>query len=316
MKRKWKIIICIALALVSLQFIRPKETTGSAYGEAKQLGGVPREVNGILQTACFDCHSNETRLHWYDKITPVNFLVASHIRNGRKALDFSNWDSLATAQQSATLYYALNKILSGEMPLPSYTAIHPQAKISENGVETLKRYLLSISYDAKQGKAPSNNPKEITAVGVKPEREVKPSPNGIAYIPEYRNWKAISTTDRFDNGTVRIIFANETAVKALQSKKTDPWPDGSIFAKTAWKQQQNADGSISAGKFVQVEFMIKDARKYAKTKGWGWGRWKGDDLLPYGKTLDFDTECVSCHQPQRDNDYVFTRPIDLFNFKN
>src|SRR5437762_2680294 len=64
-----------------------------------------------------------------------------------------------------------------------------------------------------------------------------------------------------------------------------------------------------AGKFVQVELMIKDRTKYASTKGWGWGRWKGTDLQPYGKSAGFTAECVSCHTPMRDNDFVFTTPI-------
>jgi hypothetical protein len=52
--------------------------------------------------------------------------------------------------------------------------------------------------------------------------------------------------------------------------------------------------------------MIKDDKKYAGTAGWGWARWKGNELKPYGKTLTFTQECVNCHQPMKDNDFVFT----------
>jgi hypothetical protein len=55
--------------------------------------------------------------------------------------------------------------------------------------------------------------------------------------------------------------------------------------------------------------MIKDSAKYASTQGWGWARWKGADLQPYGKTAAFSAECVGCHTPMRSNDFVFTTPI-------
>jgi hypothetical protein len=55
--------------------------------------------------------------------------------------------------------------------------------------------------------------------------------------------------------------------------------------------------------------MVKNARDYKDTEGWGWGRWRGLDLKPYGKDAHFVTECTGCHQPLRDNDYVYTMPI-------
>jgi len=55
--------------------------------------------------------------------------------------------------------------------------------------------------------------------------------------------------------------------------------------------------------------MIKDAHKYASTKGWGWARWKGAGLKPYGTDAAFSAECVGCHAPLRDSDFVFTAPI-------
>ncbi|MES2486008.1 MAG: cytochrome P460 family protein, partial [Bacteroidota bacterium] len=146
---------------------------------------------------------------------------------------------------------------------------------------------------------------------------VQDEPNGLAYIPDYRNWKAISSTERFDNGTMRIIFGNDIAVKAIQNNQTNPWPDGTSFAKTAWKQNVLPDGDITTGAFIQVEFMVKDAQKYAETKGWGWGRWKGNDLKPYGDNRNFDNECIKCHQPVKNRDYVFTPPLYLSpNIKN
>jgi hypothetical protein len=52
--------------------------------------------------------------------------------------------------------------------------------------------------------------------------------------------------------------------------------------------------------------MICDSKKYASTKNWGWARWRTAKLTPYGKNATFPEECVGCHTPVRDDDYVYT----------
>jgi hypothetical protein len=69
------------------------------------------------------------------------------------------------------------------------------------------------------------------------------------------------------------------------------------------------DGLVYPGKFIQVELMVKNAGDYKDTEGWGWGRWRGLDLKPYGNDGHFVNECTGCHQPLRGNDYVYTLPV-------
>jgi hypothetical protein len=99
------------------------------------------------------------------------------------------------------------------------------------------------------------------------------------------------------------------AVKAGISGNISPWPDGTRFAKVAWLQEPGPDGLLHPGKFWQVEFMEKDAKRYKDTEGWGWGRWRGLELKPYGNDEHFVNECTGCHQPVRGNDYVYTLPV-------
>jgi hypothetical protein len=133
--------------------------------------------------------------------------------------------------------------------------------------------------------------------------------NGVAFDPSFETWKPLSFTDRGDNNTFRFILGNDIAVRAAESGNISPWPDGSRFAKIAWQQQPGSDGVVYPGKFIQVELMIKDAKKYAATEGWGWGRWRGLDLKPYGVDGQFVNECTGCHLPMKGNDYVYTMPI-------
>jgi hypothetical protein len=108
---------------------------------------------------------------------------------------------------------------------------------------------------------------------------------------------------------MREILGNEVAVKAIAENHIDPWPDGTAFAKVAWFQRADQQGIARPGAFFQVEFMIRDSKKYGDTLGWGWARWRGADLKPYGESAAFTNECVGCHSPLRNTDYVFTEPI-------
>jgi hypothetical protein len=310
-KRKWIVgLLFLIICFTGIQFIRPEIKHPPVTGDLT----APAEVKEILKRSCYDCHSNETKLKWFDQVAPAYWLVADHVQKGRLALNFSNWDSLAPADQKSNLFLSLNQILFKVMPRSDYTLLHPQAKLSENDITVLKNYLTSItpvktSDSSRLDAAAKQYNAWINKATASPD--VKPALNGIGYISDYRNWTAISTTDRFDNNTLRVIFGNDIAVRAIEEKHTNPWPDGTVFAKVAWEQLIDADGLSHTGEFKQVEFMIKGAEKYKSTAGWGWARWKGMDLKPYGKTVLFATECVNCHQPLKDNDFVFTNPISL-----
>lgn len=136
-----------------------------------------------------------------------------------------------------------------------------------------------------------------------------PELNGLPFFPDYKSWRAISTTDRGDNHTMRVILGNDVAVRAITNKQIQPWPDGAAFAKVAWQAVPDWRGVLRPGKFVQVEFMVKGKTKYASTLGWGFGRWLGPELKPYGTNAHFASECVGCHTPVRDNDFVYTMPL-------
>ncbi len=140
-----------------------------------------------------------------------------------------------------------------------------------------------------------------------------PAPNGIELPADYASWQLLATSCRSDNGTLRAILGNDVAVEAVSLGETNPWPDGAILCKLVWKQAQLEEWPSAGvpGEFVHVEFMFKDSSSFASTGGWGFARWLGLELRPYGSDASFATECFSCHQPVAGNDYVFTRPARL-----
>jgi hypothetical protein len=150
----------------------------------------------------------------------------------------------------------------------------------------------------------------LLAAGSTAASEQPVAPNGIAYHPDYMSWKVVAPSYREDKGHIRIITGNEIAVEALRSGKK-PLPDGSVLAKVAWKAEKHPNFPVATepGAFAQVEFMVKDAKKYKDTGGWGFARFVGNELKPYGKDASFVRECFGCHVPVADNDYLFTRIV-------
>jgi hypothetical protein len=309
---KWFWMAVIILFILSgIQFMRPAFNNPPVTADI----AVAVDVKNILRNACYDCHSNETKLAWFDKITPVNWLVASHINGGRKVLNFSEWNSYTKDRQKQILFESFNQIQFGIMPLKQYTLLHPAAKIGAAENNLLKSYLstLMVTQEPDTAKINKWNAQytkwfngEITL------SEIKPAPNGIAFQPEYKDWTAISSTERIDNGTMRIIVGNDVAITAIKTKHTNPWPDGTTFAKLIWSQVADSSSDIYAGEFKQVDFMTKNKDKYWQTDGWGYSRWlMGTQLVPYGENALFTTGCVNCHQSMKKQDYVFTIPVNI-----
>jgi hypothetical protein len=290
----------LGVAFVAIQFIRPGLKTSPVAGDRT----LKQPAKQILRDSCYDCHSSETRLAWFDHTVPAYWLVAADVRRGRERLDFSNFDRLPGAQQRGILFEAVNQMQFGVMPPKKYSLLHPESRVTPDKVATLERYLMASTHTADAGEPRQEAPQLPTTPA-----NVRPAPNGIAFEPAYKDWKAIGSTERFDNDTLRVVLANDTAVAAIQSNRVNPWPDGTTFAKVAWTQRADGAGSVAAGEFVQVEFMIKGKTQYASTDGWGFARWRGADLVPYGQSAAFTEECVGCHTPMRSNDFVFTEPF-------
>ena len=140
---------------------------------------------------------------------------------------------------------------------------------------------------------------------------------GIKIPPDYRDWRLISV-NHLAGGVkqVRAQLDNDIAIKAFRDAKL-PFPDGTIIAAIHWNENSSDENnkvlasgfpgaglqSFVAGSAVNVQFMVKDSKKYAATGGWGFADFTngkaGNEALH--KT------CFPCHEPAKDRDYVFTR---------
>jgi hypothetical protein len=306
-KRTWWIAAPV-LVFLALQFVRPQLTNPPVTAELN----APPEVKAILRNSCYNCHSNETKLPWFDQVVPAYWLVVRDVKEGRKHLNFSEIASQPAGVQKATLYEAVNFIALVAMPLQQYKTVHPSSSVTPEQLTVLRTWLNPPKPEAAASAADVAAAEAQRSAAIQTANvpaQVQDEPNGVSFLPDYKHWRAISSTDRFDNGTMRVILGNDVAVKAIEDHRINPWPDGTAFAKVTWYAEPDGAGLVRTGAFKQVELMIRDSSKYGSTAGWGWGRWLGTDLKPHAKTAGFAQECVACHEPLRKNDYVYTIPI-------
>lgn len=92
---------------------------------------VPENIESILRSSCYDCHSNETVYPWYSYVAPISFLVSKDTRKGRKHLNFSEWQSLSKPDKAEALDELVEEVESGEMPMKIYPVTHPDARLTD-----------------------------------------------------------------------------------------------------------------------------------------------------------------------------------------
>jgi mono/diheme cytochrome c family protein len=94
------------------------------------------QTRALAERTCFSCHSNETHWPWYSQVAPVSWLVQSDVRSGRRHLNFSEWNKPQRhAKDSA------EQIRKGEMPPWYFLPLHPEAKLTGDEKDALKRGL-------------------------------------------------------------------------------------------------------------------------------------------------------------------------------
>lgn len=106
---------------------------------------VPENVQTILKTSCFDCHSNNTNYPWYSYIQPARFFMEKHIEEGKENLNFSEFGKYSKRKQQNKLKAIAKQIKSDEMPLLSYTLIHRNAVLTATQKEELINWIDTIN---------------------------------------------------------------------------------------------------------------------------------------------------------------------------
>ena len=131
---KKKIAYTLLAALVIIQFFRPAKNINAAESatanDISKVFAVPENVQSILKTSCYDCHSNNTYYPWYNNIQPVAWWLNHHVEEGRGELNFNEFATYTARRQYKKMEEVIDQVKEDEMPLSSYSIIHKDAKLN------------------------------------------------------------------------------------------------------------------------------------------------------------------------------------------
>lgn len=114
---------------------------------------VPPAVAKIIENACMDCHSHETRWPWYGRIAPFSWGMVHDLEKARKALNFSEWSVQAGRRPGIAMGYLTAicaDVRSGRMPLAKYQFLHPEARLSGTQRDAICAWAQSESQRIRQ----------------------------------------------------------------------------------------------------------------------------------------------------------------------
>jgi hypothetical protein len=137
---KWIFVaVCVAFAL--LQFTTPAHTNPPVQTDFLAATAAPPKIAAMFHSACYDCHSNETRWPWYSNIAPISWQIAQDVNDGRKEVNLSEWPTNNLKRAWKEMENMSDLIDQKEMPLPKYTLIHKDARLTDEQRDELTQWL-------------------------------------------------------------------------------------------------------------------------------------------------------------------------------
>lgn len=132
MKKTLYIILAI---FIGLQFIPAK--INSPITDKNLEIKVSPEIMTVFKRSCYDCHSNEVVIPWYQSVAPASFFVKRHVDLGRKWLNFSTWEEYTEEEKDKKLKGIFRTVYAA-MPLASYISLHKEAKLTKEEIKLIR----------------------------------------------------------------------------------------------------------------------------------------------------------------------------------
>ena len=140
-KVRW-VVIGSGLALAALQFVPTPRNTGATEGP-KSLAArekLPGDVHTMLQRACYDCHSDNTKYPWYAAVQPVAWWLNQHVTDAKAELNFSDFARYDSKRTVRKLQAVADQVRDRQMPLKSYLLMHGEAKLTDAEAARLAKW--------------------------------------------------------------------------------------------------------------------------------------------------------------------------------
>lgn len=132
MTRAQKIILVLVVVFGLIQFIRPERNieTNPSRNDIFYKTDTPIAISTGVQQACYDCHSNNTVYPWYASVAPVSWMLANHVKEGKKHLNFSEWTIYSPEKRQKYLLEIVDVIENNDMPPKPYQMLHKEAMMA------------------------------------------------------------------------------------------------------------------------------------------------------------------------------------------
>jgi len=137
-RRLKQAVIVFFVVFAAAQVIRPGRANPPT-DPTRTIRAHPGTETGladVLDRSCGDCHSNETVWPWYTQMAPLSWLMVYAVRQGRGAVNFSEWAAYAPDSQRTLLSASCRDATTGKMP-GSYTVLHPGMRLSAPDIESI-----------------------------------------------------------------------------------------------------------------------------------------------------------------------------------
>jgi len=160
MKKIFKLLFyIIIIGFLLVQFYpKPKKNSfpGISTNDITLAHNVPADVQQVLKTSCYDCHSNNTLYPWYASVQPVAMWLGDHIDEGKNELNFSEFGSYRIGKKYKKLEEINEEVKEGEMPLSSYTIIHRDARLDDAKKLLIAAWVTSLRDSIKANYPPDS----------------------------------------------------------------------------------------------------------------------------------------------------------------
>lgn len=148
-----KVIISLIIGLLALALLIQLLPYGHDHTNPPVKSEPPwpnEQVRSLAVRACFDCHSNQTVWPWYSNVAPVSWLVYGDVAEGRRRLNFSEWNRPEGQYVDEFVVVYDEK----SMPPANYLLLHPSARLTDAERKQLFDALQVIAAQYKQPASP------------------------------------------------------------------------------------------------------------------------------------------------------------------
>jgi mono/diheme cytochrome c family protein len=202
-----------------------------------------------------------------------------------------------------------------------------RSTISDDDTWKLARYIHSLPHASAGSASTAAEPQPQPKAGVSlQDKYTLQIPGGLAFseIKGYEQWQVVAPSLTDAAHVIRVIIANPVMIKAFQdgSGSDKPFPEGSKIVKLEWKPRTITSLPFSektpdtvSGDLEEVEFIVKNSKRFASTHGWGYAMFDYDAAsgtlapatLSSHPPVGHDAKCgAACHELAASKNYIFT----------